>query len=196
MRLSSASGTKAKAHVDVEHLGLDGEVFPGSMMGGTMLSHPSGSASPQTPHCNLTQGILAMPQHLLVVPCPFPATHGTSQFHRGISWPWQLLAVSLCLLIMLWQLLKMSWHLQATPWHLLATPWHLPDTSWPLLAPPSTGGSLPCLEALSSLSLPGLFPFQLPKSQRGGKGLGSSPEPWVVRAGPAPIAQLSSEHSL
>lgn len=55
---------------------------------------------------------------------------------------------------------------------------------------------MPCLEALSSLSLPGLSPFQPPRSPQGGKGLGSSPGPRVARAGPAPGAQLSSEHSL
>lgn len=102
------------------------------------------------------------PCHSISWMCHSPSWphHSTLWFHRGIFWPWHLQAVSLCFLVMLWQLLKKSWHL-------LATPWHLPDTSWPLLAPPSTGSSLPCLEALSSLSLPGLSPFQPPQEPTG-----------------------------
>lgn len=103
---------------------------------GTMLSQPSGSALPQIPHCSLIQGILDVPRPLPATPrhIPVPSQHFLTIAPPG------------CVAV-LRQLLK-------TSWHLLATPWHLPDTFCPFLAPPSSGGALTCLEALSTLSLP------------------------------------------
>lgn len=157
-----------------------------------MLSHPSGSVPPQIPHCKLILGSWMC-----------HSIHSTSRLHRGISQPWHLLAMSLCFLVRLWQPLKMPWHLQTTPWHLQTTPgisWPHPGTSQTHLGPfwhlPALVAPCPAWKLCPVCpSFPGLSPFQPPKSQQGGKGLGSSPGPWVVRAGPDPAAQLSSEHS-
>lgn len=109
-----------------------------------------GSAPPQIHHCNLIQRILPV--------------------------PWHLLDVSLCFLVMLWQLLKTSWHLLATPWTHPVPFWHLPA----LVAP--------CpIWKLCPVNL--CSHFNPPKANRVGKV-------WDHPQDRAPVAQLSFEHSL
>lgn len=136
MRLSPASGTKAKAHVDVEQLGQDGEDFPGSTVDWDRVVPPQLLLRPPTASSSLDPGCAtAPPGHPTARPGYIEAFPG-----HGTSWPCHCAS---------WSCFDNS----------RPTPWHFPDTSWPLLAPLSPGGSLPCLEALSSLSLPGLSLF-------------------------------------
>lgn len=96
---------------------------------GTALSHPRGSAPPQIPHCNLIQGILPVPRHLLDVPRPLPAT---PQHFPVTSRPFPAMAS--------------PGHITVLPGHAMASPdstkphpgisWPHCDTSWPLLASP------------------------------------------------------------